>query len=523
MNLDSFITSCRNPRRIKNRDDKEIVVPCGNCVDCFERKAIRGADWLNKNMLEHKYNVFVTLTYSLANVPTMVLIQHHDGVSCQDATERPMKTKGKRGDYKKVSVNYGKRLYFIPGLQMADDRLFIEFYRQAHSYYGKPFDDKEFEHGCYTLRYIDNSDFQRFIKRLRFQIRSEMDADISYFAVSEYGPRSFSPHFHAVISFDDQRLSECIGEYIDKCWKYGRVDTSFAHSGSACGNYVASYCNSVLSLPYYLNFKSVKPRSFHSQSSTRKINKVIRDYLFAHPHVAKDEFDFYFNGDVYKWFPTRHNINTLFPRCYNYGGKDIESRRSLYTLYPRLQEKTALCKCSDITKYIIQHEPYILRQLDIFPERDFSRMCDQRALCIDYFKHHCLDDYSITIYNRVYSAVALSRRFVEDICTAEYPFEYVFGLITKYYDELPLYMLKKQYESMIEYEKQTGLTNFDIFYWWQTADSHGNLITPTDFYSYLYNHSYIKSAFARRDARIFKKIKKKELNDRNIRFVEPLN
>jgi len=52
-----------------NREEGEILVPCGQCIGC---RLDRSRDWANRCMLElrdHKESVFVTLTYDNDHVP----------------------------------------------------------------------------------------------------------------------------------------------------------------------------------------------------------------------------------------------------------------------------------------------------------------------------------------------------------------------------------------------------------------------------------------------------------------------
>lgn len=91
-------------------------------------------------------------------------------------------------------------------------------------------------------------DVQLFLKRLRKAIEP---FKIRYFLVSEYGPKTFRPHYHMLLFNFPQLLKAKLDEYLSNAWDLGfiRVDPV----SDARINYVTSYCLDSSTLPPYLD------------------------------------------------------------------------------------------------------------------------------------------------------------------------------------------------------------------------------------------------------------------------------
>jgi hypothetical protein len=111
------------------------------------------------------------------------------------------------------------------------------------------------------IPYVCNRDLDLFLKRLRSYYPDEK---LRYYAVSEYGPTSFRPHWHLLLFSNSERFSQTVCENVSKAWSYGRCDASLSRGFAA--SYVASYVNSFVALPdFYTQMpKVVRPKSFHS-------------------------------------------------------------------------------------------------------------------------------------------------------------------------------------------------------------------------------------------------------------------
>lgn len=91
-------------------------------------------------------------------------------------------------------------------------------------------------------------DVQLFLKRLRKKIEP---FKIRYFLVSEYGPKTFRPHYHMLLFNFPHLLKNKLDEYLLDAWNLGfiRVDPVT----DARVNYVTSYCLDSSTLPAYLD------------------------------------------------------------------------------------------------------------------------------------------------------------------------------------------------------------------------------------------------------------------------------
>lgn len=84
-----------------------------------------------------------------------------------------------------------------------------------------------------------------------------------YFAVGEYGPVHFRPHYHLLLFLQSDEALQICSENISKAWTLGRVDCQV--SKGQCSNYVASYVNSSCTIPKVFKASSVCPFNVHSQ------------------------------------------------------------------------------------------------------------------------------------------------------------------------------------------------------------------------------------------------------------------
>ena len=86
-------------------------------------------------------------------------------------------------------------------------------------------------------------DCQLFMKRLRKRNKQK----IKYFLVSEYGPHTYRPHYHAIIIGLDKP------EYIEASWQLGNVLVSEVNQNRI--NYCCRYCIGIPDLPGYIKYR----------------------------------------------------------------------------------------------------------------------------------------------------------------------------------------------------------------------------------------------------------------------------
>lgn len=100
---------------------------------------------------------------------------------------------------------------------------------------------------------VSKRDVQLFLKRLRKRFS---ECRIRYFFVSEYGPSTFRPHYHAILFglprlSDDRLVNECkLNQEIQKLWHNGLTKLDAVTYGRI--SYVTKYLSCVTYIPDYL-------------------------------------------------------------------------------------------------------------------------------------------------------------------------------------------------------------------------------------------------------------------------------
>lgn len=264
-----LVTRCQNPRTVVNKYTYEsVVVSCGSCPSCILRRSGIQTNLLTTYSSQFRYVYFVTLTYAPQFLPTLevsVIEACTDDiadVSCVpniddlDAGDPNTYLFGFRSVPRSASVKLKtstvERTFKDPEIRF--------------SYPMKPKDllsilGKINHNVPNRIPYVCNRDLDLFLKRLRSYYPDEK---LRYYAVSEYGPTSFRPHWHLLLFSNSERFSQTVLENVSKAWSYGRCDASLSRGFAA--PYVASYVNSFVALPdFYTQMpKVVRPKSFHS-------------------------------------------------------------------------------------------------------------------------------------------------------------------------------------------------------------------------------------------------------------------
>ena len=229
-------TECFHPRKVTNRYTHEtLFVRCGTCPSCLvHRSNIQCA--LISNMSSHfKYAYFFTLTYSDEFVPRMSLeVVERCGAESEidaymfdsDPTHLPY------DDSKyQIAATYLPRSGCIRVHDSGRVRDFSETedsYQFLHTFSGKEIRDLlvasngryDFARKCVVFPSIDECrneilvlnpyDQNLFFKRLRKLIAEKYDEKICYYLVSEYGGRTYRPHWHGILFFNSDALTSSI-------------------------------------------------------------------------------------------------------------------------------------------------------------------------------------------------------------------------------------------------------------------------------------------------------------------------
>lgn len=264
-----LVTRCQNPRTVVNRYTHEpVVVSCGSCPSCVLRRSGIQTNLLTSYSAQFRYVYFVTLTYAPCFLPTLeVSVVETCTDDIADVSVVPDINNLDAGDTN--TYLFGFRSVPRSASVKLKNSTVERTFKDPDVMFSYPMTPKELlsilnkvKHNIPNrIPYVCNRDLDLFLKRLRSYYPDEK---LRYYAVSEYGPTSFRPHWHLLLFSDSERFSQTVLENVSKAWSYGRCDASLSRGFAA--PYVASYVNSFVSLPdFYTQMpKVVRPKSFHS-------------------------------------------------------------------------------------------------------------------------------------------------------------------------------------------------------------------------------------------------------------------
>lgn len=264
-----LLTRCQHPRTVVNKYTHEsVVVPCGSCPSCILRRSGIQTNLLTTYSTQFRYVYFVTLTYAPCFLPTLevsVIETCTDDIA--DVPCVPNINDLDAGDSN--TYLFGFRSVPRSASVKLKNSTVERTFKDPEVRFSYPMKPKELlsilgkvKHNVPNrIPYVCNRDLDLFLKRLRSYYPDEK---LRYYAVSEYGPTSFRPHWHLLLFSNSERFSQTVLENVSKAWSYGRCDASLSRGFAA--PYVASYVNSFVALPdFYTQMpKVVRPKSFHS-------------------------------------------------------------------------------------------------------------------------------------------------------------------------------------------------------------------------------------------------------------------
>lgn len=351
-----LVTRCQHPRTVVNKYTHEsVVVSCGRCPSCVLRRSAVQTNLLTTYSAQFRYVYFVTLTYAPRFLPTLEVsvvetcTDDIADVSCVpdindlDAGDPNTYLFGfcsvPRSASVKLKSSTVERTFKDPEIRfsypMKPKELLSILERVKHYIPNR-------------IPYVCNRDLDLFLKRLRSYYPDEK---LRYYAVSEYGPSTFRPHWHLLLFSNSERFSETVCENVSKAWSYGRCDASLSRGFAA--PYVASYVNSFVALPdFYTQMpKVVRPKSFHSIGFTesnlfpRKVRVAeideVTDKCLNGVRVERDGF-------FRTIKPTWPYLLRLFPRFSDAFRKSPSSIHQLLFAAFTAPERVIRSGCADI-------------------------------------------------------------------------------------------------------------------------------------------------------------------------------
>lgn len=406
-----LVTRCQYPRTVVNKYTHEsVVVSCGVCPSCVLRRSGIQTNLLTTYSAQFRYVYFVTLTYAPCFLPTLevsVIETCTDDIAdvpCVpdihnlDPCDNNRYWFGFRNVPRSASVKLKnstvERTFKDPEVRFS----YLMYPKEILSILGK------INHNVPNrIPYICNRDLDLFLKRLRSYYPDEK---LRYYAVSEYGPTSYRPHWHLLLFSNSEQFSETVLENVSKAWSYGRCDASLSRGFAA--PYVASYVNSFVALPsFYTEMpRLLRPKSFHSIGFTEsnlfprkvrisEIDEVTNKCL----NGVRVERDGYFR--ILK--PTWPYLLRLFPRFSDAIRKSPSSIHQLLDSAFTAPERVIRSGCGDLT-------------LDPFNPRPLSKQ-SLLSFCKQYLNY--IDNYGKLLHERNYSSPKASLPYADILVLSE--------------------------------------------------------------------------------------------------------
>ena len=335
--IDKYLLSeCLRPIKVFNKYTNDIIyAPCGHCYSCLKNKSNRDTALAMNIASNFKYCYFVWLSYEDQYLPYIEL----KSIDALDDT---------RSNYFFSSINRALRIPVSNGKDRIIEDSSFEFTHSMTSFEYQDIIVKS--HGRYDflqkrvvyprfedcdnrIPYCNTSDCQKFLKRLRFHSKNKYNEEIRFYGVSEYGPRTYRPHWHLLLFFNSDELTSVIQRLVSTSWSYGRTTCELSRGGSS--SYVASYVNSSVCLPsLYLEHKEIRARSLHSKGYGN--NHVFPSQATIHEldkmySILLNGESLPLNGKVKQIYPSRSYKHTVFPRFPNLVCKSTHSSAYVFS------------------------------------------------------------------------------------------------------------------------------------------------------------------------------------------------
>jgi hypothetical protein len=346
------VDHCQHRSFITNRyTGHRIAVDCGQCDYCIHKRSEKASIRVKTAGSAFKYSYFVTLTYDNEHIPLMncevLHSEYEDALSISGdkvfGYERhsyiPV------SEYQLEDSSLLRHIFFtqVQGTVPFDrelkeyvpvkDNWFLSmdairsFVRKTQAVDNSVYPAAE-KYGLGNLiPFLNYVDVQNYIKRLRKHLKTALGSyeTLHFYAVGEYGPVHFRPHYHILLFTNSKEVSEVLRQCHDKSWKLGRSDFQIARGGAS--SYVASYVNSLSAAPLlYRSCRAFKPRQRASLGFFEK-GDIFEEGEDVY-HAIEKKIDSVINGRVYnfngisvKSTPPMSYIRTLLPRfssaCYD--------------------------------------------------------------------------------------------------------------------------------------------------------------------------------------------------------------
>ena len=321
-----------------------IAVDCGQCDYCIHKRAQKASMRVKAAGSSFKYSYFVTLTYDNEHIPLMCCKVLHSEYEDVVGISGDIHFGDEYHSYIPVSEyqcddNSVLRHIFFEQVQgtVPFDREIKEYVPVKDNWFLSMDAIRSFIHKTQSvdktdypvseqygrdnlIPFLNYVDVQNYIKRLRKYLYKQLGSyeTLHFYAVDEYGPVHFRPHFHLLLFTNSNEVSAVLRQCHYKSWKFGRSD--FQRSAGGAASYVSSYINSLSAAPLlYRSCRAFRPRSRASVGFFEKGCDFVED---ENPYAQiEKKIDSVVNGRCYSFngvsvrsTPPMSYIRTLLPR-----------------------------------------------------------------------------------------------------------------------------------------------------------------------------------------------------------------
>ena len=481
------VDHCQHRSFITNRYiGARIAVDCGQCDYCIHKKAQKASMRVKTAGSAFKYSYFVTLTYDNEHIPLMACkVLHSD---YDDAI-------GISGD---IHFGYEHHKYIPVSEYQCDDDSMLRhiFFEQVQG--TVPFDRETKEYApikdnwflsmaairsfIYKTQSVDKTDYpasaqygrdnlipflnyadvQNYIKRLRKYLYKQLGSyeTLHFYAVGEYGPVHFRPHYHILLFTNSEKVSEVLRYCHDKSWKFGRSDFQIARGGAS--SYVSSYVNSLSSAPLlYRSCRAFRPRSRASLGFFEKgCDFVEGEETYAQ---IEQKIDSVVNGRIHNFnglcvrsTPPMSYIRTLLPRFSSARNDDsiaiARILRAVHSTPKRIAKFGFIAYNQDSVLSLVRTYYQYLKVQNILTDDD--KIILHASRCLTRFVN-CSSDVDIESYiNKLYRLFLYVYKFFRNWHLPS------FGSDISAYSGRIMFIIK----TGIEYEKKANYENLRGIY-----------------------------------------------------------
>lgn len=451
-------SGCHSKRVIYNKLGLPLLVPCGACSYCQNSKLSRLKNLCDRESSQNAYTAFVTLTYDNDHLPLMryscpfdligfadkpvalatetFLVSVRDNRPCNLSCSTP---KIVSSDYIPAGMSfnrYTERQYYIC---------------QPKDKYGHLLLDSQIMYnGERSMGYLDHYDIQTFLKRLRSKISYRYGEKIRYFYCSEYGPKTFRPHFHLLLFFNSSSLRDALQSLINEAWQYGSISYELTQGASS---YVSAYVSSDSRLPlrYRNSAFDISPKKRHSNHFGSS------DFSFSLPRIlSQDDKDSY-SFVILAKTPNRvsltlSDLSHVLPKIpFSTQHAQSSAFEILHTCLRLLQRHQDITRCLQFSRGKFAESLYDCYALGSYPSSDLIQPISQIAWylslhpssdsedrALQHQRISTLFDYARNYHKRYKyftSDIAIRRGFLGDDFTK---FKYVYDFLYKQFNLLNL-------------------------------------------------------------------------------------